>query len=201
MKLMTRLLLASIPVLAVAVALGCGGNDNKNGSSGGVDPGTFENLNIKAGIWNAHLTGSYTGGGVCNQIPGLNQTFADTVCDPNGESITDFSDGELGSCSVTEASDHIDFTCTYADTTEPCITTTTITGKITVLSDTHFTMTATSSITVSGPSEQCVNEIPCNIVVTVDATFDREYAGCASAPGILAEDLIPLARREASKLQ
>jgi hypothetical protein len=200
MKLMTRLLLASIPVLAVAVALGCGGKD-KNGSSGGVDPGTFENLNIKPGIWNAHLTGSYTGGGVCDQIPGVNQTFSDTVCDPNGQSISDFSDGELGSCSVTEASDHIDFACTYADTTDPCITTTTITGKITVLSDTHFTMTATSSSAVSGPSDQCVNEIPCNIVISVDATFDREYAGCASAAGILPEGLIPLAKREALKLR
>jgi hypothetical protein len=201
MKLATRFLLASIPVLVLALSLGCGGSDNNNGSSGGVDPGTFQNLNIKAGIWDVTLTGTYSGNSICSQLPGMNQSFTDTVCDPNGEDFTDFGDGGLGSCSVTEASDHIDFTCTYADTAEPCITTTTISGTITVLSETHFKMTATSDIAVTGPAGECQNDFPCTINITVDATFGREYAGCAATAGILPEDLLPLARREALKLR
>jgi len=200
MKLVTRLLLASIPVFVLALALGCGGSDN-NGSKGGVDPGTFQNLNIKAGIWNITVSGSYSGSSLCSQLPGVNQSLKDTVCDPNGEDFTDFGEGTLGSCSVTEASDHIDFTCTYADTTDPCITTTTIAGTITVLSETHFRMTATSNTAVTGPGDQCQNDFPCTINITADATFSQEYAGCASTAGILPEGLLPLARREALKLR
>ncbi len=187
----TRFVLATALAGAVAVlALGCGGS-NDNGGGNVTDPGTFDNLNLKSGIWNVQYAASGSGSNpLCGSL-NLHDAYADTVCDPGSDDFTGGSD--LGGCSVTQSGNKFTFTCRDTVNEAGCTTVTAYTGTLTVVSDSQFTMVLDLHPTYTG---DCTGTVPCDFHATITGTFQKEYAGCASTsvdPGAV---LSLLAHRE-----
>ncbi len=179
---------ASILVLALAFVLGCGGD---SGGTKLVDPGGWDQLNLRAGIWRFNFVGDAGGSPACDTRPLLVDTVIDTLCSLSGDDVAGGTE-ELGTCVAGKDGNTLTLSCTADSTVAGCTFTQTATGTLTSTDDRHVKIVFQVSYASDDSSAACANAHPCSLTVTINGTWQGEYAGCASTGPVDGEAMLAL---------